>query len=172
MQTFVEMIWNHPYTNSSNSTQVVYTNTSNMATLEGKYNMVINVTLAAINCVGRSEVTTYIFVGKYTCLNSFINMYVMELGPYSHRHSFKLPAASYNWNVGADSPPYKLLEVFCSLWAPLPMLMLRNFNKTSNKCSPILDYPDCMTTIPLHMFLFAPLQIVVLLNSLVIQSAL
>ena len=53
------------YTNSSNSTQVVYTNTSNMATLEGKYNMVINVTLAAINCVGRSEITTYIFVGKY-----------------------------------------------------------------------------------------------------------
>ena len=53
------------YTNSSNSTQVVYTNTSNMATLEGKYNMVINVTLAAINCIGRSEVTTYIFVGKY-----------------------------------------------------------------------------------------------------------
>ena len=52
------------YTNSSNSTQVVYTNTSNMATLEGKYNMVINVTLAAINCVGRSEVTTDIFVGK------------------------------------------------------------------------------------------------------------
>ena len=58
------------YTNSSNSTQVVYTNTSNMATLEGKYNMVINVTLAAINCIGRSEITTDIFVGKYiyTCL--------------------------------------------------------------------------------------------------------
>ena len=57
------------YTNSSNSTQVVYTNTSNMATLEGKYNMVINVTLAAINCVGRSEVTTHIFVGRYTFMS-------------------------------------------------------------------------------------------------------
>ena len=53
------------YTNSSNSTQVVYANTSNMATLEGKYNTVINVTLAAINCVERSEVTTQMFVGKY-----------------------------------------------------------------------------------------------------------
>ena len=53
------------YTNSYNSTQVVYTNTSNMATLEGKYNTVINVTLAAINCAGRSEVTTDIFVRKY-----------------------------------------------------------------------------------------------------------
>ena len=63
------------YTNSSNSTQVVYTNTSNMATLEGKYNMVINVTLAAINCVGRSEVTINIFVGKYIrVIYSFINM--------------------------------------------------------------------------------------------------
>ena len=56
--------------NSTNLTQIVYTNMTNKVILEGEYDTQLQITVAAINCAGSNEVTWEVFFSK--CLISLV----------------------------------------------------------------------------------------------------